>query len=238
MPATRAGLLLVFVVPTLLTIACDGSGPSTPTPTPPPTLEEPTAAATATPTPEGAPEAGGLDGFRAFAAGIAAAVDAAEPAYFADRSMEAEIACSGDETTGICYGQPAGAVLRGIPSAVAQSDAFALMSADEYVEMLRSWFADASPQEAPTLYAIARRPAGEGGEETFRAIVSGTFLVGPADSRVLRQQARIFDFQFLDGRWRFTGEVYASVPESAQPWSSGHCDECFDLWERWTEAAP
>lgn len=229
----RSGKLFVFVVLLLVAAACNGGGATpSPVPTPSPTVEEPTPAAQTT-----APaETGGLDGFRAFSARIAAAVTVGDAAFFADRALEDEVICSGDEVTGLCYRQPAGTILEGIPGAVAQSDAFTLFSVAEYAEVLQDWFASASPDGAPTLYAIARRPSGRDGEEAYAAIVKGVIVVGPAGSTVLHQQGRIFDFQFIDGRWRFTGELYASLPETIRPWLSDDCGDCYDYWERWAGA--
>ncbi len=216
----------------LLAIACNDGGVSpspSPVSTPSPAVDTPAPTAT----PNATEETDGLAGFRAYAQQIAATVATGDTALFADRALEDEVICSGDEVTGICYGKPSGAVLRGIPGAVAQSDAFTLFSLTEYPEVLRDWFASASPDGAPTLHAIAHRPGGQGGEEAYQAIVFGVIMVGPAGSTVLRQQGRIFDFQFVDGRWRLTGELYASVPESIRPWLSDDCSDCYDHWERW-----
>lgn len=227
----RSVTLVVVVVALLLTIGCTGGDQSpAPVSTPSPEAESLTPATT----PTVAAETGDMDGFRAYAQQIAEAVAAVDTAFFADRGLEEELICTGDEVIGSCYGQPADTVLRGIPGAVAESDAFMIFPVAEYPEVLRDWFTSASPDGSPTLYAISHRPGDEDSDEAYQAIVTGIIVVGPAGATVLRQQGRIFDFQFVDGQWRLTGELYASLPETIRPWRYDGCDECYDQWERWT----
>jgi hypothetical protein len=228
----KPGVALALSILPALLVACGGLSPP-PASTPSPIIEAPTPTATPTVT----VQTGGLDGFRAYAVQIAAALATGDTALFTDHAVQDEITCTGDEETGICFNQSAGTVLRGIPGAVAQSDAFTLYPPTEYAELLRNWFASAAPDGDPTLYAITHRPAGQGSEEAYQAVVMGIFVVEPAGSTVLRK-GRIFDFQFIDGSWRLTGELYASVPESTEPWLSGDCSECYDHWERWMGATP
>ena len=232
----RSGMLVVFAVPLLLAIGCDGGDLSpSPVSTPSPTAESltpattPTAIMTSTVT----AEASGLDGFRAFAPQIADAVAQGGTAFFANRALVSEIVCAGDEQRGACFGQTKGTVMRGIPGAVAESDAVSLFPLAEYPDVLRDWFTSASPDGSPTLYAIAHRPAGEGRDDAYQAVVTAVIVVGTAGSTVLRQQGRIFDFQFVDGRWRLSGELYASLPETIRPWRYDDCSDCYDHWERW-----
>lgn len=227
----RPGTLVVFAVALLLAIGCTGGDQSpSPVSTPSPSAESLTPATT----PTVAAETGSMDEFRAYAPQIAEAVAAGDTAFFADRGLEEEVVCAGDEVIGPCYGLPADTVLRGIPGAVAESDISMIFPVAEYPEVLRDWFTSASPDGSPTLYAIAHRPGGEDSDEAYLAIVTGVIVIGPAGATVLRQQGRIFDFQFVDGQWRLTGELYASLPESIRPWRFDGCDECYDQWERWT----
>jgi hypothetical protein len=227
--------------------ACDGGATEVPflvetsplptvtaTPTAEPTVVATPRAVSETPTPP--PESGGMDGFRAFAVLIDAALAEDGASLFADRGVEEEMTCSGDEQLGPCSDQSAGTVLTGIPGAAAQSDAFALFTPGEYAAMLEDWFADARLGLSDeygggglTLYALAHRPADGGGEEAYQAIVTGIFTSGPDAFR----QARILSFQFLDERWRFTRELFATVPQTAADWLTGDCAECYDHWERW-----
>ncbi len=238
---------------TVVLIACDGGASETPflvetspTPATEPTLTpepRPTAILTPRDTPEApAPpsESAGREGFRAFAVLIEGALAESDGSFFAERGVEEEMTCAGDEQLGPCFGLPAGTVLTGIPGATAQSDAFALFTPSEYAAMLEDWFADARPDLSDeygggglTLYALAHQPADGGGEEAHQAVVTGIFTSGPDAFR----QARILSFQFLDEQWRFTRELFATVPQTAADWLSGECDLCYDQWERW-EGAP
>jgi hypothetical protein len=224
-------------------IACDGGASEAPF------LVEtsPTPATEATLTPEPRPtatpetlappsESGGMEGFRAFAVLIEEALAESDGSFFAERGVEEEMTCAGDEQLGPCFDLPAGTVLTGIPGATAQSDAFALFTPSEYAAMLEAWFADARPDLSDeygggglTLYALAHQPADGGDEEAHQAVVTGIFTSGPDAFR----QARILSLQFLDERWWFTRELFATVPQTAADWLSGECDECYDQWERW-----
>ncbi len=148
--------------------------------------------------------------------------------------------CAGDEQLGPCAGQSAGTVLRGIPSAVAQTDRFALLTPDEYTSVIGAWFADARPELSdeygsgvPGLFALAYGPADRYGEDVYLAILTGIFTSQTADLR----QARILSFQLLDGSWRLTQDMFVpgSLPAGggADDFLSGECDFCYDHWERW-----
>ncbi len=179
---------------------------------------------------------GDIEGFRAFAARIAAAVEAEDALFFSERGVEDEVACAGDEVLGFCEGQPAGAVFRGIPGGVVQSDAFALFSPEEYESMLAEWFGlaqsaldDEYGSGTVTVYAIAYHPANAFEDEAYQAILTGIFSDGAEPER----EARILSFRFIDETWRLTAELYATRELTAGPYSTGDC--CPDLWERWEE---
>lgn len=233
--AARAAASAAIVALLALAFACtDGASPAgSPTPftaTPPslPTVAIPTA------TPEPSPvEEGGLDGFRAFAERIEAALAQSDTGFFASRGLEDEIICAGDEVLGVCTGQPEGETLRGIPGAVYRSDAFALLSQDEYADTLDDWLSMAASDGHPTLEAIAHRPASDDVEQAYLAIAKGVFIIGPEGEPVRRQQGRVFEFQLVEGTWRLSGDLYLSVPESTDVWLSGDCEECYDHWEHW-----
>ncbi len=228
--------LLLLAAASLALAACDGAGEPpflTETVTPGETAP-PAASPSATPSPTSVPtpaESGGQDGFRAFAARIAAAVAAGDGAFFADRGLQDETTCDGTEELGPCAGQPVGTVLRGIPSAIVQSDAFDYFTPEEYAAVLGDWFGDARDDladayggGAPALYALAAN-----GADTHLAIVTAIVQSGPASIR----QARILSFQFLDGSWRLTFDLYATVAATADAYLSGACAACYDAWERW-----
>ncbi len=207
------------------------------TPEPTPTAVPTPTAAPETPTPP--PESGGMDGFRAFAVLIDAALAENDASFFVDRGVEDEITCAGDEQIGPCMDQPAGAVVRGIPYGIAQSEGTFLPLGD-YAATLADWFAAARPDLSDeygggglTLYALAHRPAPEGSEEAYLAIITGIFTGGPDAFR----QARIPGFRFLDGSWRLTGDLLAAAEFAVPDYLSGDCDFCYDHWERW-EGSP
>ncbi len=227
-------------------IACDGGVTEPPflaETSPTPTVEvTPTPQPTPTPVPETPtppPECDGMDCFRAFAVLIEGALAENDASFFADRGVEDEITCVGDEMLGPCMDQPAGTVVRGIPFGVAQSEG-TFLSPGDYAAMLADWFADARPDLSDeygggglALYALAHTPTDAMGEGAYQAIVTGIFDSGPDAFR----QARILSFQFLDGSWRLTFELFAGAPFTADPYLSGECSECYDYWERW-EGAP
>jgi hypothetical protein len=181
-------------------------------------------------------EADGEDGFRAFAARVEAALAGSDGLFFADRGLEEDLVCAGDEELGPCAGQVAGTALRGIPRVIFQTDAFFLTSPEEYADGLVEWFGSAHPEleddygdGAVALYALAYQPAGGGGEEVYQAIITAIVTSG-ADSV---RQARSLSFRFVDGRWRLAGEVAANLPQTAEAFLSGECDYCYDRWARW-----
>jgi hypothetical protein len=198
----------------------------------------PTEAATAAPTAtlEVVAEADGEDGFRAFAVRVEAALVGSDALFFADRGLEQDLVCTGEEQVGICTDQPPGTAFRGIPRGIFQTDAFLLTSPDEYADDLGVWFAKVLPESADdygdgavALYALAHQPASGGGEEAYQAIIAAIVTSG-ADSV---RQARSLSFRFVDGRWRLTGEIAATLPQTAEAFLSGECEYCYDRWERW-----
>ena len=253
---TRAACLVILAMGAAFTVclaACGGDAaedPRTPrttggvtptvtvaavsTPEPASTVE--TTPTTVSETSAPLPESSGMDGFRAFAAGVDSALTDGDASFFADRGLETEMTCAGDESFGPCLDQPAGIALPGIPSATIQSEPSVLLTPDDYAATLRDWFlrakADLSDEYGSgglVLYALAHQPAGDGIEEAYQTVVTGIFTVATADFR----QARILSYQFLDGSWRLTRERFATVPETIESWLSGECDFCYDRWERW-----
>ena len=225
----------------LALLSC-GDGEEAPLPTAEESLTpsaSPTRAPTASPSPEPSPtpaEVDGEDGFRNFALQIEAALASGDGSFFSDRAVEDEMVCAGDEQLGLCFGQPVGTVFRGIPGGVFQSDAFALLTPDEFTAMLEEWFADAHPEldddygeGSVTLYALAHQATGEGGEEVYQAIITAIVTTGPDSVR----QARTIKFRYLDDRWRLASEILSTIPQTADAWLSGECDYCYDRWTLW-----
>lgn len=229
-----AAFLAFAVAVAAIPIGC-GDGEEAPAETATPGATESasrTAAATASATE--AAEADGEEGFRAFAAQIEAALAGGDGSFFADRGLEDELVCAGDEELGPCAGEAAGTVFRGIPRGIFQTDAFFLTSPDDYAAVLVEWFGNAEPESddvygdgAVALWALAYKAAGDGGEEAYQGII--TAIVAPDSIR----QTRTLSFRFVDGRWRLTGEIAANLLATAEAWLSGDCDYCYDRWERW-----
>lgn len=232
--------LLACVVVALTLIGC-GDGEEAPSETASASLAPsamPTEAATAAPTATATEvaEADGEDGFRAFAVRVEAALAGSDGLFFADRGLEEDLVCAGDEELGPCAGQAAGTAFRGIPRGIFQSDAFFLTSPEEYADDLVEWFGSAHPEleddygdGAVALYALAHQPSDRGGEEAYQAIIT-TIVTSGADSV---RQARSLSFRFVDGRWLLTAEIAANLPQTAEAFLSGECDYCYDRWERW-----
>jgi len=224
----------------LAAAACDGAtkAPFLPEASPTATAEAtPTAVPTPAPTATATPAPGSMEDFRAFAALVGQALVDRDSLFFAERGLEDEMTCAGDEQLGPCVEQPVGTVLRGIPGAAWQSDAFSLFSPDEYAAMLDKWFDGAKPDRSDAYgdgtvmpYALARSGSLGSGEE-FLAIVTAILDTGPATET--QRQARIFRFAFNEGAWSLTGEILAAVTFTAEPWLSGSCTDCYDQWERW-----
>lgn len=190
-------------------------------------------AAPGTPTP---PESGGTDGFRAFAALVVSALADGDASFISARAVEDELTCVGDEQLGPCLGLLPGTVLRGIPSATAQSDPSTLLTTDQYAATLLDWSSRAKPDVsdgygsgALVLHALTHQPASANREEAYQAVVTGIFTISDSNFR----QARILSFQLLDGNWRLTRELFDTVPGTVADWLSGDCDKCYDHWERW-----
>jgi hypothetical protein len=196
--------------------------------------ERPTSAPTATTT--AAAESDGEAGFREFAKQIEAALRDGDGSFFANRAVEQDLVCAGDEQVGICAGVPAGTAFRGISRGIFQTDSFDLTSPDQYADDLVDWFVSADPEledvygdGTVALYAVAYKAAGGGAEEAYQAIITA---IVTSDAESLRQ-ARSLSFGFVDGRWRLTGEIAANLPQTAEAWLSDGCDYCYDRWEPW-----
>jgi len=233
-PALLAGAPLALLV---AAVACDEA-------TKPPFLPEgspsgaaeATPTAPATPTATAVPESGGMTGFRAFGRQIEAALAGGDASFFSDRGVEEEMICAGDEQLGPCVEQPAGTVLRGIPGTAWKSDAFGVTPSAEYATMLSEWLADARPDQsddygsgAVKLWSLAQ--AHSDSQTESLAIATLIRETGPATG--IQRQARIFRFAFTDGKWLLLSETLAAVSFSANDWLTGHCEQCYDQWERW-----
>jgi hypothetical protein len=192
---------------------------------------------TTTPTPVGSAPTS-LHEFVAFVSQIEDAIQSKDADFFANRGVEIEMTCRGDEQLGPCSGQPSGAVIRGIPGAAWHSDTSALFPRHNYRTTVADWFAAALPAQAdnigggaPRLAALAwRRDNGE-----FYAIATLIADAGPPAG--IQRQTRVF--RFLPGvagiDWALSGELFGAVSATSADWLSGTCAECYDYWQPWTE---
>jgi|GEM_PF-3258547 len=181
-----------------------------------------------------ATEAGGMDGFRAFAAEIEGAIVAIDSSLLADRALPSAVTCIGQEELGPCVGQVAGTV-EGLWHGIWRTDAADLVSPEQITFLFESFVSAAASAESDafgsgeaTLYAIASSPSGIFSEdESFYAILTAMFsgLQGP-ERRIIAYQ-----FAFRERKWKLVGALEAGG--LFEEWLSGQCAECYDQWERW-----
>ena len=211
-----------------------------PSPTAMPTeTAAPPLAATASPVPAG--ETGGMEGFRAFAVQIDAAVKGKNVQFFSGRARFEQVTCPPDPPPELvaCVDEPPGTVVQVLPQ-VSYPFEGAGVSREQFESELEQWFAGAKPDlsdqygsSAPALYALASSSAAGMVGERAHAIVTGIVdwlpdMPPPAERAVL-----FFTWQFLDDRWQLISYGSADRPEYIPDWLSGQCAKCYDHWERW-----
>ena len=183
---------------------------------------------------------GGMEGFRPFAGEIERAIAQKDSQFFVERAVLQQETCPGDQELGPCAGQPAGAVVIGIPSGVYQSDGGGFIPPEDFAQDLVRYVGGALTEQsdaygvgAVALYALARSE--DEGREVFHAITTSIVDTYPGGYPIgsVEREAHIFSFEFEDGRWRFTREGAAVVSLSSSDWLSGNCAECYKEWERW-----
>jgi hypothetical protein len=193
-----------------------------------------TAPSTATPSPLSGTPSAGFEAFRAFGRDIAAAIASSNAAFFADRGVEIDVVCRGDEQLGQCMNQPSGTVLRGIPGGAWRSDAGGVTARADFLKMVSDWFAAAIPTESdnhgdgsPRLIALAETQNGE-----FMAIAS---LIRDTGSPMgIQRQCRVFRFLPAEGDWELPGEYFCYSSAVSEDWLTGFCGQCYQSWESWT----
>lgn len=195
--------------------------------------------ATASPVPAG--ETSGMEGFRAFAVQIDAALREKNVQFFSGRARFEEVTCPPEPPGELvaCADEPPGTVVQ-VLSHISYPFEGAGVSREQFESSLEPWFAGARPDlsdqygsGALALYALASSPApgmvGEGDHAIVTAIVDWLpELSGPPERLVL-----FLTWQFLDGRWQLTSYGNAHPPEYIPDWLSGQCAKCYDHWERW-----
>jgi hypothetical protein len=227
----RLWLVLGAALSAAVLAACDGGvtePPFLPETSPTPADEAtftPAATPTATPTPPETPtpppESGDLDGFRAFAVQIEAAVESREADFFFQSPVISSEHCGppvcAEPTTisGVLYG---------------------------------GWDSEASPYPLDFVRASLSTYLNYGAElfaiaETHSE--RGAVMDGPAAFAIIRAPAletgtiEVLQFVHDDGKWRLRMDLEAGTPEGVtNDWLSGDCDRCYDYWERWEGTAP
>jgi len=232
-PTTAPGVLATVRAPTA-TVANTPSPTAMPTETPAPPLT-----ATASPVPTG--ETGDMEGFRAFAVQIEAAVKEKNVQFFSGGARFEEVTCPPEPPAELvaCADEPPGTVVQ-VLSDISYPFEGAGVSREQFESSLEQWFAGAKPDlsdqygsGASALYALASSSAPRMVGEGAHAIISGIVdwlpdLPPPAERAVL-----FLTWQFLDGRWQLTSYGSADRPEYIPDWLSGQCAKCYDHWERW-----
>jgi hypothetical protein len=232
-PTTAQGVVATVRAATA-TVAPRPSSTAAPTQTPalPPT-------ATASPVP--AAETGDMEGFRAFAVQIAAAVREKNVQFFSGRARFEQVTCPPEPPGELvaCADEPPGTVVQ-VLSHISYPFEGAGVSREQFESSLEQWFAGAKPDlsdqygsGALVLYALANSPAPGITGQGAHAIVSGIVdwlpdLPPPAERGVL-----FLTWQFLEGRWQVTSYGSADRPEYIPDWLTGQCAKCYDYWERW-----
>lgn len=258
--AERLLLGSVALILSVWGLACSGgdddvatlSPTATPSATPVPTwltataspYSSPTPHATAAPVPTHTPgpttEDAAFQAFREFAREIEGAAITADGGFFAERGVEIEVTCTGDEQLGPCTGQASGTVIKGIPGVAWASDASGLTPRSEFADLIEQWFGGALSDEsdsyaagAPRLYALASNS--QSGE--FLAMVTLIRDTGPATG--IQRQTRVLRFSPVDQLedWRFVGEIFAAGDFASAYWLYGPCEGCYDYWELWQGAS-
>ena len=194
---------------------------------------------TATPSPVPAGETGDMEGFRAFAVQIDAAVKDKNVQFFSGRARFEQVTCPPNAAPELaaCANEPPGTLVQ-VLSDISYPFEGAGVSRAQFESDLEQWFAGARPDMsdqygsgALALYALANSPApgisGEGAHAIISGIVDWPYSGGP------ERDALFLTWQFLDGRWQLTSYGSAHPPEYIADWLAGQCAKCYDHWERW-----
>lgn len=199
----------------LVLAACEEGGGPSPTPTP-----SPAATATASPTP--AEEMGGMEGFRAFAPQLEAALEAGNLDFFVEVAEISTATCP-NEFLLRCEGQPEGSTIDGILLGRWGSEG-SLLTVDDFRADLEEYLASLSH---PQLYAIASLNRDMGGVIGGPAVLA---IVTSAEEPT--EFVRVFEFVGTDDTWRLRMMILVGGPLAAE-WLSGDCTDCYDYWERY-----
>ena len=189
----------------------------------------------ATPSHTPASEAGGIEGFRAFAPQIEEAVEVRDTRFFAERARTLGLDCPPQPNeVAACKDQPEGTTVQVFEA----RSPFAgdIVTLTDYQAELKGWFeaarGDLSDEYGPgalTLYAIASTNPDSSQETEGDAII--TAIIDSPGDLLPRREVRVFGWNFTTSRWEFGWELLAALPGGAQ-YLSGECKNCTH-WERW-----
>lgn len=258
----------VFVLSVVGLAACgEGGGPATPTPvTEPPEFRSfrelvreidraleaaASASALARPSPTPVPEAAEFASFRQFAQEIDRALREHDAQFFVDRAVVSERECTGREQLGMCAGEPAGTIFRGVWSVGGNGGPITIVPVDDYEEYLSHYFDSATPLQTDelgggnvVLYGVGSsavdghpRLVVPSQQRGFSAITSAIL----ARDHDHKREVRVFVFTRDDGDWRYRGEVRKRVGsedrdiEVYRAWLFGSVPGMYDYWEPWIE---
>ena len=192
-------------------------------PTPADTLESTAPAGEAT-----APAAAGndFDSFYQFASEIAAAIKDKNAAFFGEKALPSSWTCLGDETAGVCKGQPSDKQFSGIIF-TQEWKTYTFYSQADYQG---SWKAAFKDNFIYKLAAVASRagdnPIMPAADQSFQAIL--TLSKQGVDTN--RTPVHVLYFENVDGAWRLRGEL---VTTQSGDWLKGTCSTCYDHWKAW-----
>jgi hypothetical protein len=172
----------------------------------------------------GAAPAGTYTGFRSFAAEIDAVLRRRDAVFLGEHASNDVWDCLGDETQGVCSGQPAGSVLEGIP-VTQRWMTYAMMNSATYEATWRQAFeAGATLSLHATAHRNGDNPLMPFETDTFYAVVTNAAATDVSKAR----NVGVLLFEYRDLAWWFQGELQPG--QDAKQWVSGSCDICYDEW--------
>jgi hypothetical protein len=159
--------------------------------------------------------------FQVFVVEINRAIQNKNALFFAEHASLSEWNCLGDETQGICQGQPADQRLEGIP--VTQDwKKYDVYNQADYQNYWKSAFAQSGEFR---LAAMANRF----GDNPFMPMATQSFqaILTTDDSNLVH----VLFFEYINNTWWLRGELATS--ENTKGWLDGSCASCYDAWVAW-----
>jgi len=231
---------LIVAISFLVACGSDDDGASGPTDAEAPSgSEEASSTALSAPTNEGPTGTPGtisgedIDPFREFAALVADAVASRDAGFFADRVIEIDITCEGNQEFGPCGGQEAGTVVSGLPGSAYETGGASIIPREEYGATMDSRWAlaveasDDFGHGEPRLFAI--------GHESTGLFTTYQTLIGEISSGTQDRLTFVYRWEEGSRGWQLVGETLVLSSQGSVDWLSGNCSECYDYFELWEE---